>query len=331
MRYLNRGLRAQALLAIFLLPILFGGCREQTDRADVRPEPEVLAPATHRDLKALLASLDYDWDTVEAGVPPFILETLPDDFSHTQISERKRLFFLSMLPMVLLVNEEIAGQRNQILAIMEAYDRGEFLGSEQIDGVIGLARDYRVDGDPLADSTARLTLLSRLDVVPPSLALAQAACESGYGTSRFARLGNNLFGEWTFTPGTGIIPEERPPGETYEVRRFQSVYDSVRSYMKNLNTNKAYRSFRLHRARLRAEGRPLIGHDLASGLTQYSIRGEAYVSDIQAIIRRNRLSLLSTVNLRPVSAEPTERPTAGLLSSRPSPIRLAAGKLPIMD
>ncbi|MBE0596534.1 MAG: glucosaminidase domain-containing protein [Desulfuromonadales bacterium] len=325
-----KGRSTLAAMALLFLPILIGGCQDFPHQADNRPELEILSPATHGDLQAFLAALDYDWNTLEAGVPPFILENLPADFSRTPSSERKRLFFLSILPMVLMVNEEIASQREWLLTTLEAHDQGELLGTAQLLSITELAREYRVDGDPLVDRTVRLSLLSRLDVIPPSLALAQAASESGYGTSRFARLGNNFFGEWTFTPGAGIVPQQRPAGETYEVRRFDSVYDSVRSYMKNLNTNKAYRSFRLQRAQLRSQGRPLLGQELAAGLTQYSVRGEEYVSEIQAIIRRNRLSLLASVNLRPTSTarEPLK---AGLLSTRSLPQHLASRDVPVKN
>ena len=111
-------------------------------------------------------------------------------------------------------------------------------------------------------------------------------------------MGNNLFGEWTFDSGTGIIPNEREEGQTHELRCFSSLYDSVTSYMKNLNTHRAYRPLRELRAQMREEGLPLRGERLATGLTRYSERGEAYVQQIQSIIRANRLNQLSSVTLR---------------------------------
>ncbi len=283
--------------------------------------PEKIEPRTHLELKEIFFSHNYDLDTVPDGVPPLILEALPKDLNRiAQINERKRIFFLSLLPLVLMANEEIRESRDTMLELFDAYDRGESLAENQIVLVRKTALEYKVDGDPLTEAKARIKLFNRLDIVPPSMALAQAATESAYGTSRFARKANNLFGEWTFIPGTGLVPEGRPEGETYEVRRFPSLYDSVKSYMKNINTHWAYHTLREKRARLRNLEQPLRGAELAQGLRLYSTRREAYVEDIRAIISRNRLSRFSSASLRTEetagSKFQTPPPGAGLLSTR---------------
>ncbi len=166
------------------------------------------------------------------------------------------------------------------------------------DSIKATLQYYKLSGDPLHEPKIRRRLLKRVDIIPPGLALAQAASESAYGTSRFSRLANNLFGEWTFAPGTGIVPKDRPEGKTYEIRRFKSIFASVNAYFKNLNTHRAYKNLREKRAFLRSEGLPLKSTTLADGLIHYSIRGEEYVKSIKKIIRQNRLSRLSQVKLR---------------------------------
>ncbi len=164
---------------------------------------------------------------------------------------------------------------------------------------------------------ARRKLLKRIDIIPPSLTLAQAANESGWGMSRFAQHANNIFGEWTFTPGTGLVPKGRPEGETYEVRRFKTLYDSIRSYLRNLNTHSAYRSMRTKRLRMRENGLPLTGYSLAGEMKFYSTRRDAYVAEIRQMIRGNHLEKLNDVTLLSQARqhEPAAEPSKGGLMS----------------
>jgi len=136
-----------------------------------------------------------------------------------------------------------------------------------------------------------------VDEVPASLALGQAAVESGWGTSRFVREGNALFGQWTFDPGQGMTPRDRTAHKRHMVRRFNALMDSVRAYMRNLNTHQAYREFRAARRTMRADGSFLRGRLLAAELSRYSERGRAYVADLRSIIRENGLSRLDAVRL----------------------------------
>jgi len=286
------------------LALTTGGCMENPaappqGHGQATLPPPVVTPVTSRDLLAFFASHDYGWETLDRGVPPFVLGALPEDIDRIpRIDEKKKIFFLSLLPMVLMVNEEILLQRRELKAIFARHDAGGPLSSDQDKRLRDLIRQYRIRKDPLSDPAARERLLKRVDVIPPSMVLAQAANESGWGTSRFARQGNNLFGEWSFGIGSGLIPKQRPVGETYEVRRFPTLYDSVRSYMRNINTHWAYQPLRNQRALRRAEGLPLRGLDLAQGLKPYSIRGEAYVEEIRTIIRQNSLALLTAATLR---------------------------------
>ncbi len=295
----------QKILLLILLLIgtfLISACERS---AFSWPSPETstiatISPASHQDLSNYLAVNNYHWDNLDQGVPPFLLTALPKDLHRiNNVTERKRLFFLSLLPSVLLANREITLQRQQLLIALRHYEAGLPLSSPQQLLISRLTKSYRLRHNPLTNQSTRKQLLQRLDTLPADLVLAQAANESGYGTSRFTRLGNNLFGQWTYATGTGLVPKERSAKQRHEVQRFASLHDSMRSYMNNLNAHRAYRSLRTIRAQKRAQGKTLQGIDLAAGLRLYSSRRDAYVAEIRAIIRSNRLSRLTTVSLRP--------------------------------
>jgi len=135
-------------------------------------------------------------------------------------------------------------------------------------------------------------LLKRVDTVPMKLVLSQAANESAWGTSRFARQANNLFGQWCFTKGCGIVPSRRNAGATHEVAAFTSPQLSVRSYMHNINTGRVYQDLRNIRAQQRAQGKTATALQLAEGLSKYSERGQAYVKEIKSMISYNTKYML---------------------------------------
>ncbi len=136
--------------------------------------------------------------------------------------------------------------------------------------------------------------MRRVNVIPPSLALAQAANESGWGTSRFAREANNYFGQWCYETGCGLVPARRDKNKTHEVAAFESPKESVGRYINNLNSNRAYQSLRDIRSRLIANNEPVTGYALAAGLNRYSERGADYVSELRAMIDYNKLSQFDT-------------------------------------
>lgn len=250
-----------------------------------------ISPQSRHDLHRYFLEYQYNWNTVKHGVPPLIVDKFPDDFYKLAAgSERTRTFFLTLLPMVLLVNEEIARERNTLIELFSRYDGNEKLNDEEMGQITTSARNYKIDGDPLTNRQSRNLLLNRLDQIPPSLALAQAASESAYGTSRFSRLGNNLFGEMVFNASSeGIMPLNRPEGAKHRARIFPTLLDSLRAYILNLNTNPAYQELRQIRAEMQLRGEKVRGYELARGLRLYSTRKEAYVDDIQTIIRTNNL------------------------------------------
>lgn len=211
--------------------------------------------------------------------------TIPDFTQYEAGPARKSAFFEFLRPIVADANAALAADRTRLLEIADDGAPG-FLDRRWLRRT---AERFGVDYDPDAPMAVVGPLKRRLDTVPVSLALAQAAKESGWGTSRFARAGNNLFGEWCFQPGCGIVPAQRAPGRVHEVEQFDSPRESVESYLRTLNTHPAYRELRAARARARQQGTPVSGLALAAGLSRYSERGQAYVDDIRGLIRFNDL------------------------------------------
>ncbi|MDY7026098.1 MAG: glucosaminidase domain-containing protein [Pseudomonadota bacterium] len=133
------------------------------------------------------------------------------------------------------------------------------------------------------------TLLKKVDIVPASLTLSQAAIESAWGQSRFAKEGNNLFGVWCYTPGCGVKPLHRAPGDRHEVKRYESLLGSVEDYMLNLNRNRVYRKLRDARFNARDFGEKPLGADMAVGLKRYSALGTRYITMVRSVIKKYRL------------------------------------------
>lgn len=216
-------------------------------------------------------------------------EPLPAFHEIEEVSARKQQFFEYLTPVIRAENERIQEQRAELEAMVARHRTGRQLGWLERRILEELAAEYRVTTEEGALGSVLDTLLRRVDVIPRSLVLVQAAKESGWGSSRFARLANNLFGEWCFESGCGIVPRNRPDGRRHEVRSFDSVRDSVASYINNLNTHDSYRKLREMRAELRQRNQPLSGALLAIGLESYSARGETYVREVQSMIRQNGL------------------------------------------
>lgn len=207
----------------------------------------------------------------------------------TNIAERKEAFFNFLQPRIEVSNQKILTLRNQVERLKNRYQKmGQSLTSKEIKFLNTTARTYKIRKLNL-DENGFARLLKKIDIVPPSLAVAQAAKESAWGTSRFAVKGNNYFGQWCFSKGCGLVPSSRTKGATHEVARFDSAQQSVQQYMFNINTHKAYRSLRGIRENLRNSNKQITGLPLSEGLTSYSERGDAYINEIQAMIKHNNL------------------------------------------
>ncbi len=221
----------------------------------------------------------------------------PDLGALKDVRRKKSLFFRALLPIVLSENNSIRAQRALLVQLLH---KGEpSLTREERTWLEKLARWYRVKGDA-HDERVSEQLLARVDEIPAELVLAQAANESAWGTSRFAQLGNNLFGMWTFDETEGIVPAQRTKGLRHAVKAYPSVRDSVRAYMRNLNTHRAYETLRKLRKQTRAAGDAINGKQLAGGLLRYSQRGQAYVDELRSMIRSNNLIKVRSTSLRTV-------------------------------
>ncbi|MBT5881185.1 MAG: hypothetical protein HOH46_19190 [Rhodospirillaceae bacterium] len=240
------------------------------------------------DRQALLDLSLSDLRQGMADVPPVYLNRFPADLAALRSAKkRKDIFIKTVLPLVLRANNEVRAERQRMLLLLRR------------DGVrdgatASLSKAERTYLDQLAVQYGVATgdldeLQRRVDVVPASLALAQGAEESGWGTSRFARQGNAVFGQRTFRKGGGLVPLKRERGASFEVKAFNSLYNSVRSYVWNLNTHFAYKKFREERATFRHQGQPLDGYALIGALKKYSERGHKYIDTIRVIMQANRL------------------------------------------
>ena len=254
------------------------------------------APENSADhLDKTFAEMGYDLDLVRQGnaqVPRVFLASMPDDLGQVrQVQRKKALFFKTVLPLVLQVNTEIREERRRLRDLQSQLNKGLKLKAADRLWMIVMAERYKVKRGNIAE------LIKRIDIIPVSLALAQAAEESGWGTSRFAREGNAMFGQWTTEAGEGLVPESRDVGKSHKVKVFKSLLHSVRAYARNLNTHRAYQSLRAMRHELRLKGQQIRGQRLADTLTGYSERGEDYVKTLRAIIAVNKLKHLDEARL----------------------------------
>lgn len=212
---------------------------------------------------------------------------LPDFASIRDVKEKKRRFFAFIKPAVLAENEKILALRTEVQRLIAQLTLEQPLSEQEHAFIADLSKQYRV--------SKKFSLLRKLyelqlkvDVIPPALVLVQAANESAWGTSRFARIGLNFFGVWCYKKGCGMVPNGRNVGAKHEVAAYSSVEQGVARYLKNINTNSAYMVFRTIRGQLREQEQPLAPEILATGLIPYSERGTDYVLELTEMIRHNQ-------------------------------------------
>ncbi len=264
---------------------------------------EVALTTSVAKLSQLFNRIGYDLEAVRKGdraVPRLLLASVPRGLVDiVRPDERKAVFLRVMLPLVLEANEQVLRQRRFVLAAKARRAAGGRLTAAQNRELEAIAAEHRTSPDRIED------LLNRVDVVPPSIALSQAAIESGWGTSRFAVEGNAPFGQWTTEEFKGLVPGDRPEGTTYKVRTFDQLLDSVRSYIRNLNTHRAYKTFRKLRAEARAAGGEPDGLKLIHALASYAEQGQSYIELLGQVIAENDLQSLDGARLG------DERPSLG--------------------
>lgn len=261
--------------------------QQQTVRALLKTTADPAA------LQAVLSRVNYNLESVVIGeerVPRVFVAGLPNILGDVDLRLRKDIFLKTVLPLVLRVNEEILLERHRLLTLRHVQRLNGRLGAADAHWLQRLAARYGGSADDLDD------LIERVDMIPASLAVAQAAKESGWGTSRFVREGNALFGQWIDADGH-LVPLRRDEGKNHSVQKFRFLVESVRAYALNLNSNRHYHEFRSLRARLRSQGQALEGTALADGLHRYSEQGPAYVRRLRTLIQSNRLWRLDGARL----------------------------------
>jgi len=246
-------------------------------------------------IKQLFEDTDYKLDDVRKKklVKPIALTLLPAEIKMIEsVKKRKEFFIQIVLPLILEENKNIKLDRKRLFGIINKSNNSS---SEKR----WLEKKYRQYGIPSRDLSI---LKRRMDIVPVSLALAQAAKETGWGTSRFAQQGNALFGQWTWS-GEGLKPKDAEKNEGHKVMKFNVLQASVRAYQRNINTHSSYEDFRLARAKLRDLGQPLDSMILSSYLDKYAETGDKYVKVLQKIIQQNNLKDFDDAKLLPSSIE----------------------------
>ncbi len=226
-------------------------------------------------------------------VKPVSLSLLPGEMKMIESTKRRKdLFIQIILPLVIKENNYIRLDRRKLFSILNKSNNTQ----KEKKWLQNKFKQYGVSNKDVS------TLKVRMDEIPTSLAIAQAAKETGWGTSRFAQEGNALFGQWTWT-GEGIKPAGADDNETHKVMKFKVLQASVRAYQRNLNTHKSYRTFRKVRAELRDQKKPLNSLLLSKYLDKYAETGDEYVKILQQIIKQNQLTDFDDAKLLPSSLE----------------------------
>ena len=246
-------------------------------------------------IEELFKSTNYNLNDVRKNklVKPISLTLLPEEIKQIEnVKKRKDLFIQIILPLVIKENNHIKLDRKKLFSILNKNQNttaeNNWLNSK--------FKQYGVVNKDLS------TLKIRMDEVPVSMAIAQAAKETGWGTSRFAQEGNALFGQWTWG-GEGIKPADAEDNSTHKVMRFKVLQASVKAYQRNLNTHSSYKGFRSARAELRDEGKKLDSMILSEYLDKYAETGKEYVKILQQIIRQNDLTDFDDAKLLPSSID----------------------------
>ena len=246
-------------------------------------------------IKQLFEDTDYKLDDVRQKklVKPVALTLLPAEIKMIENTKKRKEFFIQIvLPLILKENNNIRLDRKTLFNIINKSNNTKIEKK-------WLKNKFKQYGIPSKD----LSILKiRMDEIPVSLAIAQAAKETGWGTSRFAQEGNALFGQWTWS-GEGLKPKEADENKGHKVMKFNVLQASVRAYQRNLNTHSSYENFRLARAQLRDSKRPLDSIILSQFLKNYAETGNQYVEVLQKIIKQNNLKDFDDAKLLPSSIE----------------------------
>jgi len=246
-------------------------------------------------IKQLFDDTDYTLDEVRSKklVKPVALTLLPNEIKMIENTKKRKEFFIQIvLPLILKENNNIKIDRKRLFTIINKSNNTKREKK-------WLDKKYKQYGIPSKDLSV---LKIRMDEIPVSLAIAQAAKETGWGTSRFALEGNALFGQWTWS-GDGIKPAGAESDTKHKVMKFKVLKASVRAYQRNLNTHSSYKNFRQLRAQLRDDSEKLDSLILAEQLDNYAETGKEYTKILKQIINQNSLQDFDDVKLMPLSVK----------------------------
>ena len=251
-----------------------------------------------KDLVNVFNKNNYNYETVlkHKKVPNLYISSLPEDFSKiVSSSKKKSLFVRSILPLIVKENNRIETLNNRIKNLKNNFSK---INRSEAMWLGKMMSSYKVKSNDIND------LIIKVDIIPVSIALGQAAIESGWGTSRFAMEGNALYGQWSWKTGSGIVPKERDVNEVYEIKSFLSLSNSVASYMKNLNTHQNYNNFRINRKLLREHNIPVLGSYLYQYLDKYAVDSN-YSNTLKKIIDINKFEELENVEIQFMDTDPS--------------------------
>ena len=246
-------------------------------------------------IKQLFEDTNYKLKDVREKklVKPVALTLLPEEIKMIENTKKRKEFFIQIvLPLILKENNNIRLDRKRLFKIINKSNNTELEKK-------WLEKKYKQYGIPSKDLS---TLKIRMDEVPVSLALAQAAKETGWGTSRFAQEGNALFGQWTWS-GEGLKPKNAEEGKDHKVMKFHSLQLSVRAYLRNLNTHATYKNLRKARTEFRNQNKPLDSLILSKHLDKYAETGNQYIEVLRKIIEQNNLKDFDEARLLPSSKD----------------------------
>ena len=295
-----------AVITLMTLSIFLPGCNADNNKigasgVDSDRPVERFKYDSPEQVEELAISVNYTaeaWQARIREVPRLYITKVPPRWrdktsDEMPVVDKKRGFFRLLGPLVLHANEMVLADRQALESIVATLRSGESISAGEEAFMRETAVAYKVgerEGDiDINDQALQEELIRRVDTLPPSLVLAQAAEESGWGTSRFAVEGNALFGMWTWGD-EGITPEQqRSEHGDHKIASYKAPMESVMAYMRNLNTHRSYTALRARRAELRRSGAKVTGWELAKTLTQYSERGQGYVDALHGLMKTNVL------------------------------------------
>jgi len=279
--------------------------KKESSKKNIKPEENFYIPDELEDidentirlgastLNEIFKSANYDLDIIRKTkkVTPIYISVLPTEIGQIESAkEKKEIFIKIVLPLILRENEEIISDRKKLFRIL-----GKVKNTRAEKKWLKFKlKQYKVINSDLSE------LKIRMDIIPVSLAIAQAAKETGWGTSRFALEGNALFGQWTYS-ADGLKPENDITGN-HKVRKFNILQASVRAYKRNLNSHKVYKNFRSERAKLRERGEKINSLKLVKYLDKYAETGKLYTQILEKIIKQNSLMDFDQSKLLPTKS-----------------------------